>query len=152
MAGQTFTATSVSLPDQPKAVHVGVNVGRASYIAQTTTLSVSDVIQMVKLPEGAVVIDGYISGKIGAVASCTVKAGIGVAAATDGDLLASPKTLSATSTLWRFDGNKGLPYSTPTIAAATYPKYNYATITCSGGSVTASISLQMTVLYVVTGQ
>lgn len=146
MAGQTFTATTT--PDQPRNISDGINIATAKYVAVSTTLSVSDVIQMIRLPEGATVIDGYISGKVSSTTALAtiVKVGIGNAAATDDDFLATA-TLSSTTKMIRFDGSSGLPYATPAIAAATYPKYNWLTVTCVSASATASVSIQVTVTY-----
>ena len=144
MAALTFTATLT--PSQPRDLADGINIATAKYINLTGSLSASDVVLMLKLPEGATIIDGYLSGKIGGVASCVVKMGIGGAAATDDDLIAAV-TLSATTKLTRLDGTAGLPYQTPAIAAATYPKYNWLTVTGASGSFTASISIQVAVTY-----
>lgn len=154
MAALTFTASDQLA--QPRSNPDGLNVARVSYVGLAVSLSVSDVILMVKLPEGAVIIDGYLSGKVGAVASMIIKAGILPGTATDDDFIAngavingtaSTTTLSGTTKLIRFDGNAGLPYVLPAIAAATYPKYTYATVTMVSGSSTGSVSLQMTVVY-----
>jgi hypothetical protein len=146
MAGQTFTATT--LIDQPRVISDGINIMTAKYVATATTLSVSDIIAMMKIPEGATVIDGYISGKVSSTTALAtiLKVGFGFAASTDDDLLATA-TVSSTTKLIRFDGGSGLPYLTPTIAAATYPKYNWLTVTCVSASATASVSLQVSVTY-----
>lgn len=146
MAGQTFTATTY--PNQPRNLSDGVNIATARYVATTTSLSVSDVIRMIPIPEGATIVDGFVSGKVSSTTALATicKVGFGVAATTDDDLLATA-TFSSTTKLMRFDGPAGLPYATPTIAAATYPKYNWLTITCISASTTASISLQVCVTY-----
>ena len=146
MAGQTFTATT--LIDQPRVISDGINIMTAKYVATATTLSVSDIIAMIKVPEGATIVDGYISGKVSSTTALAtiVKVGIGNAATTDDDFLAAA-TLSSTTKMIRFDGSSGLPYATPAIAAATYPKYNWLTVTCVSASTTASVSLQVSVTY-----
>lgn len=144
MAALTFTATT--LPDQPRVNADGGPVAQSAKYVATATLSASDVIQMIRLPEGARILDGYLSGKVGGTTSLIVKVGVGAAAATDDDLIAAI-TLSGTTKLTRFDGSAGLPYVTPTIAAATYPKYNWLTVTGSSGSFTGSVSIQITVIY-----
>ena len=147
MAGVTFTATLQ--PSQPRAIADGVNIVNARYIG-SASLSTSDVILMLPLPEGAVIIDGYVSGKLGGAAASIIKCGIGGAAATDDDLIAAI-TISATTVLTRFTGAAGLPYATPAIAAATYPKQNWLTITGVSGSSTGSVSLQVSVIYLTGG-
>lgn len=151
MAGQTFTATTY--PEQPRNLPDGLNIATARYVATTTTLSVSDVIQMLRIPEGATIVDGYISGKVSSTTALAtvVKVGLGNAVATDDDFLAAA-TLSSTTKLVRFDGSSGLPYALPAIAAATYPKWTWLTVTCVSASTTASVSIQVCVTYLTGGQ
>lgn len=144
MAALTFTATLT--PGQPRNLSDGINVATAKYVSGTASLSVSDVVCMIQLPEGATIIDGYLSGKAGAVGVQTVKVGLGLANSADDDLIALT-TLSGTTKFARFDGSAGLPYLTPAIAAATYPKFNWLTVTGVGGSITGSISIQVAVIY-----
>jgi hypothetical protein len=146
MAGQTFTATT--LPDQPRNMADGINIATAKYVALTTSLSVSDVINMLRIPEGATILDGYISGKVSSTTALAtiVKVGMGNAAATDDDFLATA-TLSSTTKMIRFDGSSGLPYKIADIAAATYPKWSWLTVTCVSASTTASVSIQVCVTY-----
>jgi len=144
MAGTTFTATLQ--PTQPRQMPDGISIATAKYVSASSSLSVSDVIKMLQLPEGAVIIDGYVSGAVGATGSLVIKCGIGGATSTDDDLI-SAVTISGTTKLTRFDGSAGLPYATPSVAAATYPKSNWVTITGVSGSTTASVSLQISVIY-----
>ncbi len=134
--------------DQPRVISDGINIMTAKYVATATTLAVSDIIAMIKVPEGATIVDGYISGKVSSTTALAtvLKVGFGFATATDDDLLATA-TVSSTTQLTRFAGSSGLPYLTPTIAAATYPKYNWLTVTCISGSTTASVSLQVCITY-----
>ncbi len=151
MAAQTFTASDQNA--QPRSTADGGPVTvYFSYITGTTltTLSVSDVILLTKLPENCKIIDGYICGKIPSQTGNLVKVGILAGTATDDDLI-SGVTLSATTVLKRFDGSAGLPYALPAIAAATYPKYTYLVLTCVSGSMTASVSLQGSVTYLTGG-
>jgi hypothetical protein len=144
MAALTFTATT--LPDQPRVLSDGGPVIQTAKYVATATLSASDVIQMIRLPEGARVIDGYLSGKVGGTTSLLVKVGLVAASATDGNLI-SAITLSGTTKLTRFDGGSGLPVASPAILAATYPKYNWLVLTGVSGSFTGSVSVQVTVIY-----
>ncbi len=144
MAGQTFTASTTL--DQPRNLSDGINIATAKYVALTATLSVSDIIAMLKIPELATIVDGYVSGKVSSTTALAtvIKVGLGFAAATDDDFLAAA-TLSSTSQLTRFTGP--LPYLVPTIAAATYPKFHWLTITGVTASTTASVSIQVCVTY-----
>lgn len=151
MAATTFTASDQNA--QPRQLADGGPVTvRFSYItgATATTLSTSDVIFLAKIPEGATIIDGYICGKIPSGTGTVVKVGILPGTATDDDFIASV-TLSATTVLKRFDGLAGLPYALPAIAATTYPKYTWLSLTEVSGTVTASVSIQGSITYLTGG-
>lgn len=128
------------------------------YSTTGTTLSVSDVIHLVSLPEGAVILDGYICGIIksgGTVVKVGVQAGgnpSASGASTDADLLTTA-SLSSTRVLARFNGvTGGLPYQTAAVAAATYPKMTPVVLTCISGTVTASVSIGFYIAYATAGQ
>jgi hypothetical protein len=122
-----------------------------------TTLSISDVIHLYSLPEGAVILDGWICGTMD-TGGTVVKVGVQAAGnpsatgvSTDGDLIASI-TLSSTRVLARFSGTGGLPYQTAAIAAATYPKAIPVVLTVVSGSVTGSNSIGFYISYNTAGQ
>lgn len=132
----TFTASSQSAT--PRRVHVGAFPVRATYTANGTTISTSDIVLCMKIPTGTWVLDGYISGTAGSGAS-NLKVGLG---STDNNLL-SLGTLSATAGIKRFDGGT-LPIKVSVSDDAT-TRYQYVFITHNGGSLTATHSIQVVV-------
>jgi hypothetical protein len=173
MAGQLFslyplpsgvTGTQVSGGNnKPVSANARINSDGTTtvwgvYSTTATTLSVSDVIWLFSLPEGAVVLDGYICGIIKSGGS-VVKVGVQAAGnpsatgvATDADLLTSA-SLSTTRVLARFNGvTGGLPYQTAAVAAATSPKQIPVVLTMISGTVTASVSIGFSITYNAAGQ
>ena len=141
----------MALPD-------GVNMFTAVFSTkgQTATASVSDVIVLGYLPEGAVVVDGNLTGKSGATGT-NVKIGLGAAGtptsagqANDGVFLAST-ALGARARV-QIGAVPGLPYKVPAIAAATYPKVFAVIATIAGGTLTLSLSFGVTLFYTTHGQ
>lgn len=128
------------------------------YSTTATTLSISDVVHLFSLPEGAVVLDGWICGIIKS-AGTVVKVGVQpggnpsvTGVATDADLLTS-SSLSSTRVLARFNGvTGGLPYQTAAITAATFPKATPVVLTVISGTVTASVSIGFCITYNAAGQ
>lgn len=141
-----------------RSTQVGINVAWGVYSTTAVTLSISDVVHLFSLPEGAVVLDGWIAGIIksaGTVVKVGVQAGGNPSAtgvSTDADLLTAA-SLSTTRVLARFNGvTGGLPYQTAAIAAATYPKLIPVVLTLASGTVTASVSIGFYILYATAGQ
>jgi hypothetical protein len=142
----------ISLPDG-----LGVLTAIFSSKGTTTTSSVSDVVVMGYLPEGAVVIAGSLVGKSGATAT-GIKVGLGAAGAPalagqalDGVFLAATN-LSSTRSVTQFGVAGGLPYKVAAISASTYPK-NYPVIcTVSSGSMTVSLCFSVNLIYTVANQ
>lgn len=140
-----------------RSSQTGINMVWGVYSTTTTTLSVSDVVHLCSLPEGAVILDGGISGVIktgGTVVKVGVQAGGNPSAtgvSTDADLRAAA-TLSATRILLRFDGLQGLPYQTAAIGATTFPKQTPVVLTVVSGSVTGSVSIGFWLSYTSAGQ
>ena len=147
-------------PGGPLAVGDGVNVAYAVFSQATgvntggVSVSTSDVINFFLLPEGAVILDGYLCG-ICKTSGYTLKVGLGAAgnpsvtgASTDGDLLGST-SYSSTRILTRFSGVAGLPYFPAAITNTTYPKYFPINVTVvTAAATTGSISLGMALYYV----
>jgi hypothetical protein len=117
------------------------------YSTTATTLSVSDVVHLFSLPEGAVVVDGYICGIIksaGTVVKVGVQAGGNPSAtgvSTDGDFIATVVAVHDPGVGALQRHTAGLPYQTAAIAAATYPKAIPVVLTVASGTVTASVSI-----------
>lgn len=135
----TFTASDQLAT--PRAVHAGLNVVRATYTQNGATLSTSDIILAVRVPHGALVIDGYISGTSGAAATI-LKAGI---TGADNALL-SLGTLSATAQVRRFDGGS-LPLRI-SLSDDAVPQWTWAFLTMNSGSLTVTGSIQFVIEYV----
>jgi hypothetical protein len=137
----------------------GINLVWGVYSTTTTTLSISDVVHLCSVPEGATILDGWICGIVKTGTGMVVKVGVQAAGnpsatgvSTDGDLRTSV-TLSTTRVLARFDGvTGGLPYQTAAIAAATYPKQIPVVLTCVSGTNTASVSIGFYLAYTAAGQ
>lgn len=148
------------------AVGDGINAAYAVFSQATATapggisLSISDVINFFLLPEGAVVIDGYLCGVVKNGTGTVFKVGLGAAgnpavagASTDGDFIAAV-TYSATRVLTRFNQGAGgiaagMPYFPAAITNTTFPKYYPVNATLVSGSSTGSVSLGMYILYTV---
>lgn len=136
----------------------GINVMTAIFSTKGTTVtaSLSDVIVMGYLPEGAVVVAGSLCGKSGATGT-NVKVGIGVAGApllagnaNDGVFLAS--TALAARAVTQFGAAGGMPYKVAAIAAATYPKSYPVIVTVTAGSLTVSLCFGVQLIYTTANQ
>lgn len=152
--------TATSGPAAPVGIPAGVNVMTAVFSTSGTTVtaSTSDVVVMGLLPEGAVVIGGFLAGRSGATGT-GIKVGIGAAAtlsstgvSTDGDFLAAT-TLTATRSVTQIGtGAGGLPYKVAAIAAATYPKWYPVIATVASGSLTVSLCFSVSLIYTTANQ
>jgi len=145
-------AAAIGIPD-------GVNVLTAIFSTKGTTVtaSVSDVVVMGMLPEGAVVIGGSLCGKSGATGT-GIKVGIGAAGtfsatgqANDGVFLAAT-TLTSTRSVTQFGTASGVPYKVAAIAAGTYPKVYPVICTISSGTVTLSLCFSVNLIYTTQNQ
>ena len=145
-------------PGEPVGVGDGVNAWGAIFSTKGTTVtaSVSDVIYLGLIPEGAVILAGWLCGKSGATGT-NVKIGLSAAGtysltgqANDAVLLASTALAARATTTFGAAG--GLPYITPAIAAATYPKWYGVIATIAAGTMTVSLSFGVTLLYTTQGQ
>lgn len=158
----TVGQTGSKAPPNARSDASGLNAVWGVYtVTATQTLSTSDVINFFQLPEGAVVLDGYVAGVVKAGTGLVIKVGIGAAgnpsvtgASTDGDFVAA-LTLSTTRVVSRFGGAatvSALPYQPAAIAAATYPKTYPVNITMVSGTNTSSVSITLYMLYATAGQ
>lgn len=145
MAVTSTTASTATLP--PRAIHAGVNVATGSYTldaAQSTT--VSDVILMCRVPDRAIIFDGYIMGTNGPTASGnTFKVGT---AANDAALHAS---VSLNSTSQRVGLSAvTLPFQI-SLSDDVEPKWTWLKVTRIAGSSTLTESIRLVVQYVMPG-
>lgn len=128
----------------PRSVHVGSNFAKGVYTAGGT-LTASDIILGVKVPHGAEIVGGYISGHVDN-AACVLKVGVSGA---DTALL-SAGTLSATAQLTRFNGGS-LPRKI-SLSDDANPQWQHVFLTVnSGGTDTATASIVLVVEYVMPG-
>lgn len=138
----SLTASSATAP--VRLSETGINVAKATYTAGGATTSLSDTILFVKVPHGATIIDGYLSGHAG---SGAVIFEVGVQG-TDNNL-GSALTLSATAGKKDFNGGS-MPVRV-SLSDDAYPQWTYVFATVAGGSVTTTASLQLVVTYVAPG-
>jgi hypothetical protein len=138
------TVTGTFANASPRLSYEGMTVARGQYTANGVTVSVSDTILMVKVPNGATIIDGYISGTAG---SGAIVFEIGVAG-TDNNLAAA-LTLSATAQLGRFN-NGGLPYKV-SLSDDAVPQWSWVTATVASGSACTTASINLVVKYTAPG-
>lgn len=138
------TVTGTFATATPRLSHEGVTAARGQYTAGGATVSVSDTYLMVKVPNGATIIDGYISGTVGTAATL-FEVGI---AGTDNNL-GSAMTLSATAQLVRF--NTALPLKV-SLSDDAVPQWSWVAVTvASSASVCATASINLVVKYVAPG-
>ena len=151
--------TNSSGPSAAIGIPDGVNVLTAIFSTKGTTVtaSISDVIVMGVIPEGAVIVAGSLVGKSGATGT-NIKVGLGAAGtfsstgqALDGVLLAAT-ALSSTRSVTQFGVAGGLPYKTAAIAAATYPKVYPVICTIAAGSLTVSLCFSVNLIYTTANQ
>lgn len=142
----TYTASDQSA--QPRMKETGAVVAMGRY-QSTTTLSVSDIVFMVKVPHGSTIIDGYISGTIDN-AGTIVKLGIIAGAGTLVDNNLFTGTLSATAVITRFTGTS-LPIKV-SLSDDAVPRFAWLTLTVNtNASLTVSSSFTVVVEYAAPG-
>lgn len=138
------TVTGSFATANPRLAYEGVTTARGQYTANGVTVSVSDTILMVKVPNGATIIDGYISGTAG---SGGIVFEIGVAG-TDNNLAAA-LTLSATAQLVRFNAG-GLPVKV-SLSDDAVPQWSWVFATVASGSACVTASINLVVNYAAPG-
>jgi hypothetical protein len=125
----------------PRGNHAGLQTAYALYNASGSTLSVSDVIQMVQVPHGAVIVDVHVSG-IAGTAATTLKVGDG----GDDDRFGTV-TLSATSQFLRTNAAAGHA-AVVSVSADSTTRYETIDLTVgAAASATTTCSIAMTVIY-----
>lgn len=140
------TVTASDQLAMPRASHVGPCVARATYTQNGATLSASDIVLGVKIPNGAWITDGYISGNGG---SSALILRVGVQSGANTTLL-SLGTLSATEQMVRFNGGS-LPFKVSLSDDAAL-QYSYVYLTVNTiASPTATGSIQLLVRYAMPG-
>lgn len=139
----TYTASEQTAT--PRLNHVGINTAKSVY---NGLITLSDTILGVKIPTGATILDGYVSGTIGSATSI-IKVGT---TAGGNDLLSgnAGSTMSDTPTIRRFDGGSMPKQISLSDDAATRYTWVYITVN-TATSQSATSSLTLVVNYVAPG-
>jgi hypothetical protein len=160
----TFTASEIS---PLKQLHAGLNCVRSTIVITPTTnslgtLTVSSIVYMAKIPAGAVVVDGYLTGgetsggegtwnlgiRKGDGGTTVITNPINGASVSDNSLLAAV-TISD-GALWRFGqvGNTeiAIPYLV-SVSDGDANQFHWIVATAITGSGTATTSLNLVVMY-----
>ena len=138
----TVTSTQVAANAGPRVVHAGSIPAFGIYNANGATISAGDVIQMVQVPNGAV-IDEVIVGGLIPITALTFTVGDGGSSAR----FISTSTLSATAVIVRMNAGAGLGYQYSLSSDAT-TRYDTIDITIgTASSVTVTCSIALTVFY-----
>lgn len=137
------TRTASSQFAAPRASHEGLTVAKAT-ITVAGTVSASEVILAIKIPHGATVLDGYISGM------CNEGAHVWkVGTAADDDFAGALLTLSATAQMKRFDGGS-MPFKV-SLSDDANPQWTWLKLEKVSGSATTTASIQVVVNYAMPG-
>jgi hypothetical protein len=143
MAVNSLTASSATAT--PRAVHVGSNFAQGTVTFNGVSTTLSDVLLMVKVPDQATIVGGYVIGTNGSV-STTYKIGT----SADDDALHVAASFSATSQLTRFSAAT-LPFKV-SISDDAEPKWTYVKMErVLNPSTTTTESIRLVVEYVMPG-
>lgn len=139
----TYIADLAASGVQPRALHAGVQMAYATYTTASGTLSVGDVIQMLKIPDGAKIVGGFL--KFNAIAGSTV-AQINLGTRTDTDGLVVSATGNAAKVI-AFTGDLMGNNQTVTDAASTRHTMVEALIGGTSLTGTGTISIEACVMW-----
>lgn len=143
MAVSTLTASSATAT--PRAIHAGVNVATATATINGVSTTLSDVYLMVKVPDQATIIGGFVVGTNGSGASV-----FKIGTSADDDALHVAASLSATAQLTRFTAAT-LPFKV-SISDDAEPKWTYVKMErVLNASTTTTESIRLVVEYVMPG-
>lgn len=136
----TKQSVEVARGDGPRDIHAGLQTAYGYYTAGGVTLSAGDVIQMVKVPNGAVIVHRAISGVAGAAA-----VGLNIGDGGDGDRYGHV-TLSATAHyhIGNAAAGHGYQYSLSDDATVRYDTVDLTIDSVSSATATCSIVLTVT--------
>lgn len=148
MAATTFTSTDGVTRVAPLP-HTGVQAWTTKYVrAQTTTLSTSDEVLMMKLPNHITILDAFVRADTKSSVSGKYKVGI---AGTDNNIIET------------FSGSDGSMFARPaagslipvevSLSDSADNNYVWVKLTCNSGATTssASVSFLLTVFYTKSG-
>ena len=122
MATTTFTSSDISAGVQPKGLRVGIVASSVVYSFTAVSLTAGDVIQLVKVPQGATVVGMYLSATTSA-GSITIGDGV------DTDRYHSGYQMSVSA------GVSGM--------TGIYVPYTYSTDDTIDATVSASVSMSL---------
>ena len=143
MAIATYTATDTVNP--PRLNHSGVTTVVARYThGGATSLSASDLIYMVRVPNKVQILDGYITGTCGGDATVW-DVGVSSQGTFADNNLGVALTLSETSALKRFNGIN-LPVKI-SLSDDASPLSTWVILTRTSGTSTATASIVLTLSY-----
>jgi hypothetical protein len=141
MALSTLTSSLAVAGVQPRAVHAGVNVQTVQLVGSSRTLS--DIIKLMKIPNGATVIDVYGMADTGE-GQIVFKLGTNSSETAFGTHTISATANPASFAPFRDDAVK--PYKV-SLSDDAVPQHEYLEATVSSGSWTTSFTIVCTVLY-----
>lgn len=151
MAVQTLTASEQTAA--PRSVHVGVYAVKAKFqLDGAASLSASDVIFAVKIPNQTWILDGYIKGTVGGSTNS-----FKVGTQQDDDACGTALTLSETSQMRRFNDSAGtgvnasvLPFKV-SLSDSAAQQFSWLRLEFSGVSATATASIDVVVFLATDG-
>lgn len=149
MAATTFTSTD-GLTRVAPLPHTGVAAWTTKYVrAQTTTLSTSDEVLMMKLPNHITIVDAFIRADTKSTVSGVFKVGV---AGTDNNLIG---TFSASDGGVTVNGATVLPTGPVEVSLSDSGDnvFTWVKLTVNSGATTSSatVSFALTVLYTASG-
>lgn len=143
MAAATYTASDQTAT--PRLNHEGVTVARATFtLAAAGSLSASDVIFLVKVPNQTWILDAYVAGTAGGDAQLFQ---LGTAADEDG--VGINLTFSETAALKRANAST-LPFKV-SLSDSARPQWTWLRLTRTSGTSTATMSVNVVVMYAADG-
>lgn len=144
MAVWTLTSSDGIL-QLPRLNQTGVTVAKAIFnLEAQQSLSASDIIFCIKIPNQTWLLDGYITGTAGGDGT-VFKLGT----AADDDCCIKGGTLSATTQMKRFDASV-LPFKV-SLSDSANPQYTWLFLTRASGTSTATASINVFVTYAYDG-
>ena len=133
----TLTASAAAAGVPPRAVHAGVNSITVSFNSGATAISPSaTTVLMAKIPSKATILDIIQQHSSGA-GTCPMDVGVD----TDLDAL----TTAATTAVWS-RATAGVPYRVDASGTVT-AGFQYVKATVTPGTATASVKIDLTILY-----
>jgi hypothetical protein len=145
MAASTHAVAGAKSKFQPVGPSAGGNlICVTKHYSLTANASANDVFQMIKIPNGARVVDGYIA--LDSVGAFTYTVGDG----GDPDRFIAASSVSGSATDASFS-KEVLPYQY-SLSANASPQYDTVDVKLTAVTATVALSFDLTVFYLVDGQ